>query len=122
MFGGWYVIELALIGLTITGFLLVLDRKDQRQQAETSRLLERFEALVEAHRVELVGVFASHREEVAVLCQRIQAPEVAVIEHNQAQQAPPSVQHAMTDEQAAEAEERARVIAEMERLENEALR
>lgn len=115
------MIELALIGLTICGFLLVLDRKDQRQQAETSHLLERLEALVETHRAELVGVFASHREEVAVLCQRIQAPEVAVIEHNQAQQEPPTVQHAMTDEQAAEREEMARVIAEMERIENEAL-
>ena len=105
------MIELALIGLTITGFLVLLDRKDHRFH----RLLqEKDERAQERER--------EHRAEVAQLLQRIQAPEVAVVEHNQAQQLAPTVLHALTDEQAAEAEERARVIAEMERIENEALR
>ena len=60
--------------------------------------------------------------ERANLIQRIQAPQVAVMDHSAQQyQAPAGVSHALTDEQAAEQEEAARVIAEMERAENEAL-
>lgn len=50
------MIELALIGLTIAGFLVLLDRKDKRMH-------ERLEA---------------HRQEVRDLCVHIQAPQLAV--------------------------------------------
>lgn len=50
---------LALIGMTVAGFLVLLDRKDRRMH-------KRLDA---------------HREEVAGLCQRIQAPQVAVAQH-----------------------------------------
>jgi hypothetical protein len=90
----------ALAGLIIA-LLVIVDRQGKRHHEENQ----------------------AHRLEVAALCQRLQAPELAVMEHNHAQIAEaPGVTHAMTDEQAAEAEERARVIAEMERIENEALR
>lgn len=92
--------ELVVIALVIVifGLLAVLDRQHSRAHEQSQ----------------------AHRLEVAGLCQRIQAPQVAVVDHSQAQHASEGMTHAMTDRQAAEAEEAARVIAEMERVENEA--
>ena len=60
--------------------------------------------------------------ERANLIQRACAPQLAAMDHSaQQHQTPPGTVHAMTDEEAAKAEEAARVIAEMERAENEAL-
>ena len=60
--------------------------------------------------------------ERANLIQRACAPQLAAMDHSaQQHQTSPGTVHAMSDEEAAAAEEAARVIAEMERAENEAL-
>ena len=68
---------LVLLGLTVIGFLVLLDRQDLRH----------FE-LEAAHRLEVAGLVGrleqAHAEaarERATLLQRIQAPEAAVQEH-----------------------------------------
>lgn len=93
--------ELIFAGLALAGFLVLLDRKDKR----TLETLERDRE--------------AHRAEVQTLLQRIQAPEIAVVEHQQAT-AVDENPYPLTDEESAEAQdERARVIAEIERMENE---
>lgn len=89
----------ALIAALITQSALIvwlLDRKDSRQ-------LEEREA---------------SREELQVLLQRIQAPQAAVIEHSTRDYEPDDEPFPMSDEQLAEQEERARVLAFIERHEN----
>jgi hypothetical protein len=93
------VIELALLGLTITGFLVLLDRRDKRAHEDRQ----------------------AHRLEVAGLCQRIQAPQVAAMDHSQGQQLePPGVSHPLLDETAAK-EEQARFAQELAEFERRLL-
>lgn len=93
------ILVIAALVLTILALLWTVDRQGRRHHEENQ----------------------AHRLEVAALCQRVQAPEVAVMEHSQQGMPVPGVTHALSDEQAAEQEEMARVIAEMEQAENEAL-
>lgn len=99
-----------LIGLfaVIFAFLVLLDRRDERAVRER----------------------AADREELQVLLQRIQAPHAAVHEHHGAVTAPEPVQASslpMSDEEVADlqnrhapdgASELARIIAQMEAVEN----
>lgn len=73
-----------------------------------------------AQRAEIGLLHIAHREDVAQLCQRIQAPDLAVLEHQQ-QNVPDQPSMPLTDEQIAEQQELASVIAQMERIENEGL-
>jgi signal transduction histidine kinase len=73
-----------------------------------------------AHAQQMHKLFEAHREDVANLCQRIQAPEAAVIEHQQ-HNVPDLPSMPLTDEQIAEQQELASVIERMERIENEGL-
>lgn len=64
---------------------------------------------------------AAEREERQMLLQRIQAPEVAVVQHQQTT-LPDENPYPLSDEESAEAQnERQRMIAELERLENAGL-
>lgn len=92
---------IALLAVALIGFLVVLDRKDQRSHAHA---LERDAA----HRLEVAGLVerltaqaGAHREEVGTLLQRIQAPDVAVVQHQQAVAGPPQAVWPLTDEESA---------------------
>ena len=124
--------ELIFVGLITAACFLLLDRKDKRNdeslraaQLEHDRavteLIRRGQGIEAAHRTELIAVFAAHRDEVQILLQRIQAPEYAVVEHQQAK-ADDESPYPLTDEESAEAQdERARMIATLERMENEGI-
>lgn len=86
---------IAALILAITGFLVLLDRKDARAKLERD----------------------ADRQERQVLLQRIQAPEAAVYEHAIQNQPEDRDPFPMSDEQLAEQEERNRVIQFIERHE-----
>jgi hypothetical protein len=86
----------AALILTVTGFLVLLDRRDARAKLERD----------------------SDRQERQVLLQRIQAPAAAVYEHSASQLPDDSSPYPLTDEELAEQEERARVLQFIERHEN----
>lgn len=78
---------LGLLALTITGFLILLDRKDARASVERGRVIDQFAA-----------ERAQHRRELQVLIQRIHAPEAAAIEHAaNGEHAPPVVRTEWTE-------------------------
>lgn len=89
----------ALVAVNIA-YLVLLDRNANRRTLE----------------------LAAERDERAVLLQRIQAPDAAVVEHAQQRAHPDENPYPLTDEESAEAqEERARFIREIERMENEGI-
>jgi hypothetical protein len=92
----------------------------ERERYEDALKAERTEiALLHVtHREQTAKLFDAYREDVAQLCQRIQAPELAVVEHQQGRVREPD-SHPLTDEQIAEQQEAAELIARMERVENE---
>ena len=123
---------------TIAMFAWLLDRRDDRAATDRACVLDRLAheqdqhrhqvaELIEARKVEvaeLVGVIAAEREhrreEIQVLLQRIQAPEVAIVRHDvdQATQDTPP-QPPNTDAEYWElSEEHQREIARLEALEN----
>lgn len=104
------MVELVFASLVIAGFLLLSDRKDKRATEHTQALIDRMR---EQDTV--------HRTEVQSLLQRIQAPEIAVMQH-QMQNLPDENPYPLTDEESAEAQnERQRMIAELERIETAGL-
>lgn len=108
---------LVLLGLTVVGFLILLDRKD-------SRASEAMQSILGAHRLELLGLLErserereAHRHEVAQLLQRIQAPQMAAIEHAQAQVTSDNDGLPPTDEQLAEEQQRAAALRQIDEIE-----
>lgn len=85
----------AALVLTVSGFLVLLDRRDARGKLERD----------------------ADRAERQVLLQRIQAPESATYEHAAQQLVPDLEPFPMSDEQIAEEEERRRVLEFIERHE-----
>jgi hypothetical protein len=106
--------------LIVIGFLVLLERQNKRHALALSAERTEVSLLHVAHREELVRLFQAHREDVQVLCQRIQAPELAVVEHQQGRVMEPD-SHPLTDQQIAEQQEAAALIAQMERIENEGI-
>lgn len=100
---------IALIALALFTVYLIVDgtRKDRR-----------LSDLDASFRLERASADAAHRREVQDLCQRIQAPELAVIRHevDQAAEAP----QPPTDDETywAQAEEHREMIARLEAIEN----
>jgi rubrerythrin len=87
--------------LNALALFLVIDRKDKRSQ-------ETMQTLLSASRLEVAGIVERlanqaemHREEVQTLCQRIQAPEVAVMQHQIDTAGPPEATMPLTDEESA---------------------
>lgn len=91
--------------------------KQSFAHAEHVATIERLEA---AHRVELLRVFAEHRAEVQSLCQRIQAPEFAVVQHQQEHAGPDETQP-LTDEEVAELQDRELALERIERMQREGM-
>lgn len=133
---------LVLLGLTIVGAGVLVYVQQARHNAYTATLIQGFrdEAATalrvtqaqadsqqialrtqdEAHRRELIRVFADHRSEVQALCQRLQAPEMAVIQHQQETGGPGEAILPLTDEESAEQEQQLRdVIQKIEQAEAE---
>jgi hypothetical protein len=106
--------------LIVIGFLVVLERQNKRHAQALEAERTEVSLLHVAHRQELVRLFQAHREDVQVLCQRIQAPELAAVEHQQGRVMEPD-SHPLTDAQIAEQQEAAALIAQMERIENEGI-
>lgn len=106
--------------LIVIGFLVLLERQNKRHDLALKAERTEVGLLNVAHREELMRVFEAHREDVSVLCQRIQAPELAVVEHQQGRVREPD-SHPLTDEQIAQEQEAAELIARMERIENEGI-
>jgi hypothetical protein len=102
-------VTLGLLAFTILAFAVLLNQQDKR--AHEDRVLR--DARNDEER-------AAHRLEVLGLLQRIQAPELAVIAHQEqglsTEGSPP-----LSDAQMAEQQEAAELIAHMERIENEGL-
>ncbi len=97
---------IGLLALTILAFCVLLDRQDKRAHADRVLRDQRNDDERTAHRLEVLG-----------LLQRIQAPELAVVEHQQA-----NVQEAgsmpLTDAQIAEQQEMAAALQRIEAFEN----
>lgn len=91
--------------------------KQSFAHAEHVATIERLEA---AHRTELLRVFAEHRSEVQALCQRIQAPEFAVIQHQQEHAGLDETQP-LTDEEVAELQDRELALERIERMQREGM-
>jgi predicted PhzF superfamily epimerase YddE/YHI9 len=73
-----------------------------------------------AHREQVAKMVAEHRAEVQTLCQRIQAPEIAVMQHQIETAGPPEVTMPLTDAESAERMDPIRAaVEEIERMENE---
>jgi hypothetical protein len=89
---------IAALIATVAAFAWLLDRKDARAHTERE----------------------AHRAETADLLQRIQAPEVAVVQHQIAQSVEAPQPSSPEDDEAywRDAEEHRRMIAEIEALEN----
>lgn len=85
--------------------------------AEHTKALERVQ---DAHRTELLRVFADHRAEVQALCQRLQAPELAVIAHEQ-EKAGPDETMPLTDDEIAELQDRELAMERIERMQREGM-
>lgn len=120
------MIELGLLCLIVVAFLVDRDRRDKRaheqllaHRLETAGLTDRLGKQAAAHRADMARLFDDHRAEVAQLCQRIQAPEHAIVEHAQ-QNAPDDRVWPLTDQEAAEERDKvAAAVAEIERMERE---
>lgn len=97
----------------------LMSQERETHHAETQALLNVMREAEATHRAELVALFTDHRAEVQILCQRIQAPEIAVVAHQQ-DQAGDENPYPLTDEETAQAQqEQAQWIAEVERRANE---
>jgi hypothetical protein len=87
---------IAALVVTVAAFVVLLDRKDKRAHAERE----------------------AQRAETQVLLQRIQAPELAVVEH-QVQQAVEAPQPPQTDDEFWHlSDDHLRMVAELEAREN----
>lgn len=91
----------------IVVFLRALREKDERQvqevalhRVEIEGFLTRQEALLAAHREEIAALVRSQRAEVADLCQRIQAPQIAVAAHTAQNASPDPFQPHLDDDDA----------------------
>ena len=98
---------LGLLAFTILAFCVLLDRRDKRTHEERLERGKRADDERTAHRLEVVA-----------LLQRIQAPELAVLEHQQANAQEPD-SFPLTDEQLAERQEAAAFIQRLEQFENQ---
>lgn len=119
-----------LLGLALAGFLMVLDRRDKRSTEALGRLTDLLEreakAYREASQQQTAAFMAAiererdaKRDEIQMLCQRIQAPQSAVIEH-QIANAPEANPYPLSEEESVQAQdEKLRAIAEIERLERD---
>lgn len=119
----------ALIAVNVA-YLLLLDRRDKRHTTSLDALNGLIEREARAYReaqqqqtIAFLSVIErerdAKRDELQMLCQRIQAPEIAVIQHQQ-QGVPDENPYPLTEEESVEAqEEKMRLIAEIERMERD---
>lgn len=103
------MIELACV-VTVVALAIVSElrqgRSDARSQVERAQWSkereareDRFQAERDKYASQLESILSGHRQEIAALCQRIQAPEYAVVEHAQSQASPsPPAANPMLDE------------------------
>lgn len=111
----YLVASLVLVAVV---YAVLTDHQNKRHLGMVSVLIGEHMKEVAAQRSEIGLLHIAHREDVARLCQRIQAPELAVIEHqSQGPKEPDSMP--LTDEQLARQQEEAEFIARVERMENE---
>jgi hypothetical protein len=109
---------LAFTGLMYAVFVVVREREAIRHAEELKAERTEISLLHVAHREQLDRLLSAHREDVQALCQRIQAPEIAVLEHQQANATEPDSMP-LTDEQLAAQQEQAAFIQRLEQFENE---
>lgn len=114
------MLDLIVAGFALAGFLILLDRQSKRAFEARVQAENDWSAYAVSLNQRLERQETAHREEVQTLCQRIQAPQEAVIQHIQAS-AGVDESYPLTDAESAEAQERQRVIDEIERRENESL-
>jgi hypothetical protein len=111
-----YVLAFSVVlnGALVYGFLRFVSTRDKAHRAEVEesrtevRVIQAdLSALVRSHAEQLERLDKAHRQEVATLCQRIQAPQVAVGEH-MGQFAPPDPPSLDLDDDLGMIEERER--------------
>lgn len=109
------------LGLTIVTFYILLDRKDKRWT-------DALDSLVTSHRLNVIALMdrqakerEEHRLEVQIMCNRLQAPQQAVMQ-SIVEQAGPDETRPLTDAEAAEEKDRALAIERIEALEREGMR
>jgi hypothetical protein len=102
-------VTLGLLAFTILAFCLLLNEQDKRAHEDRVLRDKRNDEERAAHRLEVLG-----------LLQRIQAPELAVIAHQEAGLSPEG-SPPLSDAEMAQQQEATELIRDMERIENEAL-
>lgn len=124
---------IAAIVLTSLAFLVMLDRRDKRSAAAIGELTALIEREAKAYReaqqqatAAFLGALErerdAKRDELQTLCQRIQAPEVAVVQHQQQTLPVDESPWPLSERESVEAqEERMAAIAAIERMEREGL-
>ena len=95
----------ACLGWVATACLIWVLAKAERAEREELRVEIRMAqteitSLVRAHAEQLERITEAHRKEVATLCQRIQAPQVAVAQHLPADLPPDPSQPHLDDDDA----------------------
>lgn len=110
----------ALCAALVIVFLAALYSQDRAHKRAT----EAHEAVIASYRVEIAHLAErvsqerkEHRAEIQMLCQRIQAPEVAVMQHQIETAGPPEQTYPLNDTEAAKRQEQ-EVLARIAEMEN----
>jgi hypothetical protein len=121
-----YILAALVVILTLgylpAGWLVLryLRERDQSDRLERAALEATHQSVVRDLLAQAAGDRDEHRKQIAGLCQRIQAPEVAVIQHQAETAGPGEAIYPLTDEQSAEQQNALQAaIAEIERIEAE---
>lgn len=102
------------LGVTIVAFLVLLDRKDKRATAAMSELVREQRLNVIALMDRQAREREDHRREIQILCNRLQAPQQAVMQ-SVVEQAGEERVEPLSDEEMAERELMLERIEQMER-------
>jgi hypothetical protein len=110
----------AVVALCVLGHVFH-DQAHRRLERNSARFLDALIASADRNQANTEAVMAqltAHREEVQGLLQRIQAPELAVIQHQQ-DTAGPDESYPLTDEETARIQEQQLALERIERMERD---
>jgi hypothetical protein len=119
-----YLLIAAVVLVAVTSIIALreaharLARSSERFLDALTTSSDRNQANTEAVMAQLAATHAAHREEVQGLLQRIQAPELAVIQYQQ-DTASSDESYPLTDEETARIQEEQLALERIERMERE---
>lgn len=123
------LIVLLTVGYLVAAYFVLRHLKDRdalerderaRDARERDTAAARHAQQVEHLVTQIREAYDARTDEIGMLLQRIQAPQMAVMQH-QVEQAGPDENYPLSDEEAAKETERQRAIEVIERMENEGL-